>query len=261
MAPAFEKVLVGIQEGVATVTINNPQQKNALDHDLHAELQQAFGYLRDEEEAKVVVLTGAGDNFCTGGNLVKMQAIANSVVGRQRMKWTQRLVEGISGLEKPVIAMIRGIALGAGMSLALAADVSIAAEDARLMCSFSKIGLVPDWGQFYLLPSRVGLARAKWLMLTGAELSGAEAVRLGLIALAVPGQRLEQEAYGLARSLAQGPCQAYAMIKAALNCWPSNFQAMLEMEAAMQGIAFCSQDHAAARQAFIDSKKHGTKRA
>lgn len=255
MTPESKRVLFEVQDGVVTVTINNPSQRNALDQDIQLELQKIFTDLRDDERAKVVVLTGAGENFCAGGNLVKMQSIRSSVAGRDRMKRSQRLVQSINALEKPVIAMVRGIAVGAGMSLALSADITIAAEDARLMCVFSKLGLVPDWGQLHMLPSRIGLARTKYLMMTGGEMSGAEAERLGLIALAVPGERLEEEVYGLAKKMARGATRSYGLIKTALNSWPASFSSLLELEATMQGVAFLTEDHAEARQAFIEKRK------
>lgn len=255
MAPELKRVLFEVQDGVATVTINNPSQRNALDQDIQLELQKIFTDLRDDEQAKVVVLTGAGENFCAGGNLVKMQSIKSSVSGRDRMKRSQRLVQSINALEKPVIAMVRGIAVGAGMSLALSADITIAAEDARLMCVFSKLGLVPDWGQLHMLPSRIGLARTKYLMMTGGEMSGAEAERLGLIAMAVPGERLEEDVYGLAQKMARGATRSYGLIKTALNSWPASFSSLLELEATMQGVAFLTEDHAEARQAFIEKRK------
>jgi 2-(1,2-epoxy-1,2-dihydrophenyl)acetyl-CoA isomerase len=151
--------------------------------------------------------------------------------------------------------VINGVAAGAGVSLAMASDISVASETARFFISFSKIGLIPDWGEFYFLPLRVGVARAKELMFLGDPIDAAEAARMGLINRVVPPDRLEAESQALAARLAKGPAQSYAMIKAALNHWPADLATFLEMESTMQAVAFSSEDFDEGRRAFLEKRK------
>ena len=158
-------------------------------------------------------------------------------------------------LDQPIIAVINGVAAGAGVSLALASDILIASEEARFFFSFVNVGIVPDWGEFYFLPLRVGVARAKELMFTGGPITAPEAERIGLINKTVAPDRLYEEAYALAARLVKGPTQAFAMIKAALNRWPASLETLLEIESTMQAIAFSSEDFDEGRKAFLEKRK------
>jgi len=120
---------------------------------------------------------------------------------------------------------------------------------------FTKLGLVPDWGQFYFLPLRVGIARAKELMFTGDMINAAEAERMGLVNRIVLGRKVVEEAMAFAERLAKGPSQSYAMIKAALNRWPASLESFLELESSMQAVAFSSNDFDEGRKAFLEKRK------
>ena len=159
------------------------------------------------------------------------------------------------GLEKPIIGAINGVAAGAGVSIALACDLVVASEEARFAVSFSKIGLVPDLGLFYTLPLRIGVPKAKELMFLGDIIDAHEAERLGLVNRVVAADKLEEEVKTLALRLVNGPGQSYAMIKSALNHWPADLDSLLEMEAAMQAVAFSSQDFEEGRKAFLGKRK------
>jgi 2-(1,2-epoxy-1,2-dihydrophenyl)acetyl-CoA isomerase len=131
----------------------------------------------------------------------------------------------------------------------------VASEDARFVLSFSKIGLVPDLGLFYTLPVRVGIAKAKELMFLGDVIDAREAERLGLVNRVVAADKLEEEVKALALRLANGPGQSYAMIKSALNHWPTDLDSLLEMEATMQAVAFSSRDFEEGRKSFLEKRK------
>jgi len=244
----FEK-----KDRIAKISLNIPETKNALNLKVREELLALLTALRDDDAVHVVILTGTGKAFCAGGDLRTMEDVT-PVAGRIRLKKGQRLIRALVELEKPVIAAVNGIAAGAGVSLALASDMVLASETARFFISFSRIGLIPDWGQYHFLPLRVGITKAKELMMTGDPVDAQEAVRIGLINRVVPDDRLEAEAYALAERLARGPSQSYAMIKAALNRWPAGLDTFLEMESVMQAVAFNSDDFEEGRRAFLEKR-------
>jgi len=250
----FKYILFEIKNQVAKITLNIPEKLNALNLEVRAELLEAFRLVRGDDSIKVVVITGMGRAFCAGGDVSTMEGIA-PVAGRLRLKEGQRLVKAMVELEKPIIGAINGITAGAGVSIALACDILIASEEARFVLPFTKLGLVPDWGQFYFLPLRVGIARAKELMFTGDMINAAEAERIGLINRIVLGRKVVEEAMAFAGRLARGPSQSYAMIKAALNRWPASLESFLELESTMQAVAFSSKDFEEGRKAFLEKRK------
>lgn len=238
---------------IAKISLNIPETRNALNLEVREELLKVLAELRDDDSLGVAILTGTGSTFCAGGDIRSMEGIT-PVAGRIRLKAGQRLIKSMVELEKPIIAAINGAAAGAGVSLALASDLLLASETAKFFIPFTRIGLVPDWGQFYFLPLRVGITKAKELMLTGDPIDAKEAARIGLINRVVPHDRLETEAHSLAERLSRGATQAYAMIKAALNRWPASLENFLEMESAMQAIGFSSEDFEEGRKAFLEKR-------
>ena len=178
-----------------------------------------------------------------------------AVSGRLRLKRGHGLIKAMLGLEKPIIGAINGIAAGAGVSIALACDFLVVSEEARFAVSFSKIGLVPDLGLYYLLPLRIGVPRAKELMFFGDVIDARRAETLGMVNRVVPAEKLEEEVQALARRLVQGPSQSYAMIKSALNHWPAHLDSFLEIEATQQAVAFSSDDFEEGRKAFLEKRK------
>lgn len=253
MSMEYKYLLFEKKNHIAKISLNIPETKNALNLKVREDLLEILTTLRDDDSVHVVILTGTGTAFCAGGDLRTMEDVT-PVAGRIRLKKGQRLIKSMVELEKPIIAAINGTAAGAGVSLALASDILLASEKAKFFISFTRVGLIPDWGQYYFLPLRVGLTKAKELMFTGDPVDAKEAERIGLINRAVPHERLEEEAYSLAERLASGPTQAYAMIKAALNRWPANLETFLEMESVMQAVAFDSQDFEEGRRAFLEKR-------
>jgi 2-(1,2-epoxy-1,2-dihydrophenyl)acetyl-CoA isomerase len=250
----YQTIAFEAKEGVGRISLERPETKNALNLEMRAELIQVFERVRDDDAVKAVVLRGAGGAFCSGGDIRTMEDVA-PVAGRTRLKTGHRLIRAMVELEKPLIAAVQGVAAGAGMALALACDLLIAAEDARFSLGFVRIGLVPDWGTLYFLPIRVGMARAKALLMTGDPIDAGEAERMGLVYRVVPPGQVDDEAMDCARRFARGPGQAYAMIKSALNRWPVSLETLLEMEATMQAVAFNSEDFEEGRKAFLEKRK------
>lgn len=250
----YTTILVDRIDGILKITLNLPERLNALDLVMREELKEVFLEARDDRSVRVVVVFGAGEAFCAGGDIGTMQGV-DAPAGRERLKRIQQLVGLMVELEKPIIAAVNGFATGAGLNLALACDMIIASDRAKFRESFVMIGLIPDLGGFYFLPLRVGVPKAKELMMTGRMLDAQEAESMGLVNRVVPHQDLEKETMDLARGLAGGPGRAYAMIKSALKLWPSSLQTLMELEANLQAVAFATRDFDEGRQAFLEKRK------
>jgi len=251
---SYKTILFEKENHIAKISLNIPESRNALNSDMRAELVEALRRIAEDHSVRVVVLTGSGKAFCSGGDLRGMEKLT-AISSRVRIKKAQGLIKTIFELEKPVIGAINGPAVGAGISLALACDILIASEKAKFAFSFTRIGATPDLGAYYFSASRVGVARAKELMFTGDIIDAREAERIGLINRVVPHEKLEEEVFSLATRLVNGPSQAYAMIKAALNRWPANLESFLEIESTMQAVAFSSKDFGEGRRAFLEKRR------
>jgi 2-(1,2-epoxy-1,2-dihydrophenyl)acetyl-CoA isomerase len=247
-------LLLEHDQGIAKITLNLPEVRNALSVEVRLALGEMFKKLGEEEAVKAIVLTGSGKAFCAGGDIRTMEG-ETAVSGRLRLKRGHALIKTMLGLEKPIIGAVNGIAAGAGVSIAMACDLVVASEEARFVLSFSKIGLVPDLGLFYSLPLRIGVARAKELMFFGEVIEAREAERLGMVNRVVAADKLEEAVKTMALRLVNGPGQSYAMIKSALNHWPTDLDSLLEMEATMQAVAFSSRDFEEGRKAFMEKRK------
>ncbi|MBX6378954.1 MAG: enoyl-CoA hydratase/isomerase family protein, partial [Clostridia bacterium] len=204
-----------------------------------------------------VYATGARRAFCAGGDVATMgPAAPEAFYGYDRMRrtvhpWLTALWES----DKPVIAMVNGVAAGGGCSLALAADVALASDRARFSQAFVRVGAVPDIGGMFFLPRAVGLSRAKELMFTGRLIDAAEAERIGLVTRVVPHERLAEETYGLARRLAEGPARAIGLTKRILHrTVNADLAEVLEYEAYAQSLCFLTEDHREGVQAFLEKR-------
>ena len=254
MTMHFKTILLETKDHWARITLNRPDTRNALNMEMRSDLLEALKGISDDPSVKAVILTGAGKVFSSGGDIRTMEGLTPPAT-RLRVKDAQRVIQALVEMEKPVIGAVNGPAVGAGASLALACDLIIASEDASFAVSFVKIGAIPDLGAFYFWPLRIGLARAKELMFTGDSISAREAERLGLINRVVPYEKLEEEVLKWAARHSAGPGQALAMIKSALNHWPSGLASFLEMESAMQAVAFSTEDFQEGRKAFLEKRK------
>jgi enoyl-CoA hydratase/carnithine racemase len=245
--------------GVATITLNRPERLNALTFEVYRELTDTFAALRDEKAVRVVVITGSGRAFCSGGDVHDIigELFARDMEGLlQFTRLTCELVHNIRNLPKPVIASLNGTAAGAGACIALASDIRIASEDARIAFLFVKVGLSgADMGAAYLLPRMVGLAKATELLYTGDFISAAEAERIGLYNRVVPAAQLAEVTREFAERLAEGPSFALAKTKEMLNReLDMGINAALECEAQAQAICMQHPDYREAYEAFVGKR-------
>jgi 2-(1,2-epoxy-1,2-dihydrophenyl)acetyl-CoA isomerase len=249
-------VLVEQADGIATVTLNRPDARNALDLVMREELEATLAGLEAEPAVRVLVLRGAGEHFCAGGDVKFMQASRMSASeGQQRVEAMNRAILALARFRTPTIAMVDGYAVGAGCNLALACDLVVASDRARFGEVFARIGLIPDGGGIYLLPRRVGLARAKELVFTAEIVEAADAERIGLVNRVVPIGELAAQTQALARRIAAGPPRAHAMAKSLLNrSFALDLETSLAWEGLAQGMMIESEDHREGLAAFFEKR-------
>ncbi len=236
----METILYTCDEGVATITLNRPQSKNALDATMDVELDQLLTTITRDDTVRAVILTGAGGAFCAGGDVRKMNDASEQTPEsrRKRMRRGHRVVRALHALDRPVIAAVDGVAYGAGFSIALLADIILASTRARFCMAFGRIGLVPDYGALYTLPRVVGLQRAKEIMFSAREIGAAEAKEIGIAMELAEPEALMARARAMALALGSASPTALALTKDALNgSLDSSLDSLLELEAAGQGVA------------------------
>ncbi len=251
--PAFGALRYETDAGVATLVLDRPAALNALDGQLKHELLLALGEAAADHAVRAVILTGAGRAFCAGQDL--REAIEPAEIGREVRERYNPIILAMRRLEKPIIAAVNGVAAGAGVSLALAADICLAAERASFSLAFARVGLVPDSGASWFLPRRVGYARAAELAFTTDPLSAVEAERIGLVNRVVPDDRLMDEARALAVRLATMAPIALALTKRALNgALELGLEGALEREAELQAAAGRTADAAEGLAAFREKR-------
>jgi 2-(1,2-epoxy-1,2-dihydrophenyl)acetyl-CoA isomerase len=241
---------------VATVTLNRPEARNALDIVMRRELVAVLDEVEADAEARVLILTGAGGHFCSGGDVKTMREKRYTAAeGRARVELLNTMVRRLVDFPRPTIAMVDGYAVGAGSNLALCCDLIVASERAKFGELFWKIGLVPDGGGTWLLPRVVGLARAKELIFTADVIDAAEAARIGLVNRVVSVEALEATTRALAEKIAAGPPAVLKMAKHMVNrAATSDLAAALDLEAFSQGLAIASEDHQEGLKAFFDKR-------
>jgi enoyl-CoA hydratase/carnithine racemase len=252
--------LFDVRGGVAWVTLNRPERLNALTFEVYRELTDVFAALQSEEDVRVVVLTGAGRAFCSGGDV---RDIIGELQGRDAggllefTRLTCELVRNIRALRKPVIASLNGTTAGAGACIALASDLRIASVEARIAFLFVKVGLSgADMGAAHLLPRLVGLAKATELLYTGDFITADDALVAGLYNRVVPAVELEAETRSLAERLARGPAFALGMTKEMLNReMDVSLDTALEWEAQTQAVCMQHPDYAEAYRAFVEKRE------
>jgi 2-(1,2-epoxy-1,2-dihydrophenyl)acetyl-CoA isomerase len=250
----YETIRLDVANGVATVTLNRPDSLNALNATMRRELLAALKAIRRDDEVRAVVLTGEGRGFCSGADLRG----GSSEREFRRVVTTEYnpLILAIRDLPKPVIAAVNGVAAGAGVSLALACDLIWAAEEARFIQAFVKIGLVPDSGSTRTLVRALGRHRAAQLIFTGEPLSAADAHAAGLVGAVVAHADLRAEVAKVAAGLAAGPTRAIALAKRLINhAEDAPLEASLAMEAGLQELAGRTEDHAEGVAAFGEKRE------
>jgi enoyl-CoA hydratase/carnithine racemase len=252
--------LYEVRDGVAWITLNRPERLNALTFEVYRELTDAFAALRAEDAARAVVIKGSGRAFCSGGDV---RDIIGQLQGRdiqgllEFTRLTCELVRNIRLLRKPVIASLNGTTAGAGACIALASDLRIASEEARIAFLFVKVGLSgADMGAAHLLPRLVGLSKATELLYTGDFITAEEAYRIGLYNRVVPASELASETGALAAKLARGPAFALSMTKEMLDReLDVSLDTALEWEAQAQAVCMQHPDYREAYEAFTEKRE------
>jgi 2-(1,2-epoxy-1,2-dihydrophenyl)acetyl-CoA isomerase len=257
-----DHLLENVEDGIATLTMNRPEARNAMSGEMMEALAEALTRHAADQSTRCLVLTGAGGAFCAGGDVKGFAAGASGNSGEFNL---EQRVHGLrSGMEisrvlhempKPTLAVIPGPAAGAGLSLALACDMRIASETAKITTAFSKVGLAGDYGGSYFLTQLVGAAKARELYFTADVLSGAEAAQWGVVSKAVPEADLPKEADAMARKLAGGPTIAMGYMKKNLNAaLHGSLGDVLDLEAMHMIRTFMTEDHKGAARAFVEKK-------
>lgn len=253
----METLLVERKDGVATVTMNRPERKNAANGRMLLELREIFEEIEDNPDDRVMVLTGAGGAFCSGADLGDSQGPTNdpSRSGLSRMRRLGDVALALHHISKPTIAKVDGVAVGAGFSLALGCDLVVCTDQARLSMIFAKRGLSLDNGASWLLPRLIGMARAKEVALFGDMWSAEEALAIGLVNRVLPGSEIDAFVDDWARRLADGPPLALSMTKSLLHASSNaSMEQAVEDEARCQALNFSSQDTAEAMDAFREKR-------
>lgn len=244
------------EHGVATITLNRPERLNALTFEVYRELTDTFANLRNEKEVRVVVLTGSGRAFCSGGDVKDIigELFSRDMEGLLEFtRMTCEFIQNMRSLPQPIITKLNGTTAGAGACIAMASDIRIASEDAKIAFLFVKVGLSgADMGAAYLLPRIVGFAKATELLYTGDFISAQEAERIGLYNRVVPAAELDSTTQDFALRLAKGPAFALAKTKEMLNReLDMNLETALECEAQAQAICMQHPDYREAYEAFV----------
>jgi enoyl-CoA hydratase/carnithine racemase len=245
-----------LQGGVSILRMNMPERRNALSVEMREALLAALERCLADDRCQAVVLSGSGGNFCAGGDL-KSERPADSAVARtlrHKLSRLQALVRAIAGAGKPVVAAVDGLALGAGMSLALACDVVVASQDSRFGAVFGKVGLTPDAGLFYTLARRVGGARAQNLMLSARLVDAPQALAIGLVDAVVESTTLQERACAEAQALARIAPLAFAAIKAVGHSGCSSLEQAFAHEMQLLPLLGLTDDNREARQAFAQKR-------
>ncbi|MHB9878350.1 enoyl-CoA hydratase family protein [Pacificimonas sp. ICDLI1SI03] len=246
--------------GVATVTLNRPERKNPLTFDSYAELRDTFRALTATPTVKAVVVTGAGGNFSSGGDVHEIIGPLTEQTMPELLAFTRMtgdLVKAMRNCPQPIVAAVDGICVGAGAIMAMASDLRLATPEAKTAFLFTRVGLAGcDMGACAILPRIIGQTRASDLLFTGRSMSADEGERWGFYNRLVASDTLMDDALALARSIAEGPTFAHGITKTQLNTeWNVSLETAIEMEAQAQAICMKTEDFRRAFEAFAAKKK------
>jgi enoyl-CoA hydratase/carnithine racemase len=241
-------------ESVAVITLNAPAKRNALSTEMLNALAEQLLALAADTTCRAIVLTGAGDHFCAGGDVSAMAAQRPLLGSRQRIEAAHRIVRSICGGPKPVIAAVEGYAFGAGLSLVAACDYVVSSETGKFAAVFAKVGLIPDMGLMWTLPQRIGAGPAKKMFVTARTVEAQEALTLGLVdELCVPGHA-RTAALEIAASYAAAPPLVVAMLKGTYAKGCTTLDDALRAEVDIQPVLYLSADHQDAIAAFREKR-------
>ena len=243
------------EHGILLITINRPEMLNATDARLHWELSRVWLDIADDPETRVVVITGAGRAFSAGGDLDMIESFQGNIdVISGVMKEASDIVYNIANLDKPVVSAINGVAVGAGLAVALMADISIMAEDARITDGHIRLGVGAGDHAAIIWPLLCGMAKAKYYLLTADFLDGKEAERIGLVSLCTPRDEVVPKAMEVATKLATGPQLAVRWTKRALNNWIRQAGPIFDNSLALEMLGFFTQDMQEGLQAVKEKR-------
>ncbi|HVB02714.1 MAG TPA: enoyl-CoA hydratase-related protein [Chitinophagaceae bacterium] len=252
----YQYLLMDKRDRVSTITLNRPEVYNAFNDELTYELQDALKQVTKDEEVRVLILTGSGKAFCSGQDLKAAIAQGKRNFEESVRKRYNPIILAITGMPKPVICKLNGVAAGAGCSLALACDMIIAADTAMLTEGFIHIGLVVDSGSAYFLPRTVGYRKAFELASKGSKISASEALQLGLVDKVVSPEELDAAVSSETDYYVSAPAKAIGLLKKMLRKgMVSDLDTMLDYEAWMQQIAGNSSDHKEGVSAFLEKRR------
>lgn len=254
----FENIKFDVSDEIATITLYRPDARNALSPRMRDDLRVALDFVREQAgaEIKAMIVTGAGGAFCAGGDVKAMGSDERTSHGTRRgLRSDHGLIYDLANIELPVISLVDGPAAGAGCNIALAADFVFATPKGMFMQAFGRIGAVPDWGGFYILPRLVGLQRAKELVYTARKVGAEEAKEMGMILGVVSQENAMDEVREFAGRFRHASTEAIGMSKNILNQSHNlDHRTLLELEADAQGMALVSPYHKAAVQRFKDKE-------
>ncbi len=258
-ASTYTHILFDVSDGIATITLNRPEARNALSPEMRIDLDHALEVVREHaaEDIRAVILTGAGGAFCAGGDVKSMGSRLGSATGaRNALRNSHSQMFELLNLEVPVVTLIDGAAAGAGANIALTGDFVLATSRSFLMQAFVRIGLLPDWGGMYILPRLVGLQKAKDLVFSGRRVYAEEAKQMGLIYDIVGQDTAMAEARAFAQRFLNAPTKAIGLAKNIMNqSFNLDHRTMLEMEAMAQAIARDTDFHKEAIRRFAEKEQ------
>jgi enoyl-CoA hydratase/carnithine racemase len=250
-------LLYEVKDRVATITLNRPDKLNAFTGAMIDAWSKALHDAQSDEDVNVIVVTGAGRAFCAGGDVGRMGEGEPTPLDHKNKLWEHihRVPKALDAMDKPVIAMVNGVAVGAGMGMCLMCDVRIASDEARFSTGYVKVGLVPGDGDTYFLPRLVGTAKALELLWTSDFVDAIHAERLGIVNRVVPAAELAEETYGLARRIAEGPQVPIRMIKRLVyQSMRLDLRTHLDLVSSHMAVVRETVDHAEGVQAFKEKR-------
>jgi 2-(1,2-epoxy-1,2-dihydrophenyl)acetyl-CoA isomerase len=260
----YDNIIVTNEDGITTITLNRPQKLNALDANILLELVQAIDDAREDDDSKVMILTGAGEGFCSGADLTSPDSGVNTklpgVNRRHRLEpfiLFGAVMKRLKNFHKPIIAAVNGIASGGGLALPCLADIRIGSEDAKFSAIFVRRGLVADCGVTYLLPRIVGTQNALKLLWTGDIINAKEAERIGLICQIAPADELMDTAKALALQISRGPSTSIELMKRMVyeGLDANNFSVSLAYEGWAQEMCYLTEDVKEGVNSFIEKRQ------
>lgn len=255
--PNYTTLVYSISNDVLTITLNRPEVFNAFNEAMKKEMNDALKEAEKDSNVRCVVIRGAGEKaFCSGQDLKEHGSKETRRSLKESLEKNYNpMIRKMRNMEKPIIGMINGVAAGAGMSLALACDMRIMVDHAKLIEAFIRIALVPDTGSHWFLPRLVGMAKAFEYSALGGDITAVEAERVGLVNKVVPAAELEKTTMEIAEKLAKAPTKSIGLIKRALNkALSSDLDTLLDYEAYIQEIASLTDDHKEGVQAFLEKR-------